>query len=69
VVVAAFVSDAIPRAWRLNQDQFWGPPWEAAHIRWAAVLLFGVAVLALAMRDPLGHRTAQAPRARRVTAG
>ncbi len=52
-LVAAVVSDALPRGWQLNQEQIWGPPWEAAHIRWAAVLLAGVAVLALAMREPL----------------
>jgi hypothetical protein len=69
VVVAAFVSDALPRAWRLNQDQFWGPPWEAAHIRWAAVLLLGVAILALAMRDPLEGRSARTVRTRRVNPG
>jgi hypothetical protein len=69
VIVAAFVSDALPRAWRLNQDQFWGPPWEAAHIRWAAVLLFGVAIMALALRDPLEGRSARTLRNRRVTPG
>ncbi len=52
-LVAAVVSDALPRGWQLNQERIWGPPWEAAHIRWAAVLLAGVAVLALAMREPL----------------
>lgn len=53
VLVLALVSDAPPRAWRLNQAQFWGAPWEAAHIRWGAVLLLVSAVLALAMRDPM----------------
>jgi hypothetical protein len=52
-LVAAVVSDALPRGWQLNQEQIWGPPWEAAHIRWAAVLLACAAVLALAMREPL----------------
>ena len=53
VLAAALLSDALPRAWKLNQAQFWGPPWEAAHLRWLAVLLLAAAALTLLLRDPL----------------
>lgn len=56
VVVLALLSHGLPRSWAMTQDQVWGPPWEAAHLRWAAVLLLGVAVLSLVLRDPWAER-------------
>jgi hypothetical protein len=53
LAVLAFLSSALPRWYALQQTQTWGPPWEAAQIRWAAVLLVAVGVLGLALRDPL----------------
>jgi hypothetical protein len=49
----ALAADGLPRAWALLAQQTWGPPWEAAHLRWVAVLLAGTAVAAWALRDPL----------------
>ena len=59
VVAIAFVTSALPRWYALQQQQTWGPPWEAAQIRWFAVLLVGVGLSTLALRDPLarGRRT------------
>jgi hypothetical protein len=59
LVAIAFLSAAAPRWYALQQAQTWGPPWEAARIRWAALLLVGGGVLVLALRDPLarGRRT------------
>ncbi len=53
LVVFVVALDALPRGWEMLPPQSWGPPWEAAQIRWSALLLFGVGVLALALRDPL----------------
>jgi hypothetical protein len=49
----ALATDGLPRAWALLAGQTWGPPWEAAQLRWVAVLLAGSGVAALALRDPL----------------
>lgn len=57
VLVLAVVSDALPRRWALVQDQTWGPPWEAAHVRWAAVLLVAFCLLTMLLRDPLARRS------------
>jgi hypothetical protein len=59
VVAMAFLTSALPRWYALQQDQTWGPPWEAAQIRWYAVLLVGAGLITLALRDPLarGRRT------------
>lgn len=48
--------DLLPRGWDMLPAQTWGPPWEAAQLRWSALLLLGVGVLALALRDPLAQR-------------
>ena len=53
VVVLAVAADALPRGWVMVQGQIWGPPWEAAQVRWAALLLCCVGVLVLALRDPV----------------
>lgn len=53
VVVLAIGTNALPRDWAMVQEQTWGPPWEAAQLRWLALLLLVVAVLALALRDPV----------------
>ncbi len=59
VVALAFLTGALPRWYALQQEQTWGPPWEAAQIRWFAVLLVGAGLVTLALRDPLarGRRT------------
>jgi hypothetical protein len=59
VVALAFLSGALPRWYALQQEQTWGPPWEAAQIRWLAVLFVGIGLVTLALRDPLapGRRT------------
>ena len=44
--------DQLPRSVALMPLQPWGPPWEVAHWRWAAVLLAGVSVLLVALSDP-----------------
>jgi hypothetical protein len=64
LVLLAFVTTAMPRWYALHQGQTWGPPWEAAQIRWTALALVASGVLALALHDPL-HR---APPAARSTA-
>lgn len=56
LVLLAFVTNAAPRWYALQQSQTWGPPWEAAQIRWWALALVAAGMLALALHDPL-HRT------------
>jgi hypothetical protein len=56
VVACAFISGAAPRWYALHQEQTFGPPWEAAQIRWLGLLLIGAGFLALALRDPLAGR-------------
>lgn len=65
-VVAALSAYSAPERWQLVDVQPWGPPLEAAMVRWAAVLLLAAGVLWAALRDPLAStpgRTALAPRA------
>lgn len=57
LVALAFLSAAAPQWYTLLQDQTWGPPWEAARIRWAALLLVATGMLVLALRDPASGRT------------
>lgn len=64
LVLLAFVMGAAPRWYALHQTQTWGPPWEAAQIRWWALGLVAAGVVALALHDPL-HR----PGARRRDPG
>ena len=52
----AGIIEALPRWYALNVVQTWGPPWQAAHLRWGAVLLLAVAVLLVALRDPSAGR-------------
>ena len=49
----ALITNVAPRWYALQQGQTWGPPWEAAQIRWAALLLVAAGVVGLALRDPL----------------
>jgi len=46
----------LPATWSVVQVQTWGPPWEAAVLRWTALAVFGLAVMATAWRDPLARR-------------
>lgn len=59
VVAIAFLTSTLPRWYALQQEQTWGPPWEAAQLRWLAVLLVGGGLVTLALRDPMarGRRT------------
>lgn len=56
LVALAFVSSALPRWYALLQSQTWGPPWQAAQVRWLAVLLLALGLVGLALRDPLARR-------------
>ena len=56
LAVLAFASSALPRWYTLLQSQTWGPPWEAAQVRWLAVLLIAAGLAGLALRDPLARR-------------
>jgi hypothetical protein len=47
---------AIPDTWAVVGIQPWGPPWEAVLIRWGALVLFALAVVVAAWRDPLAQR-------------
>jgi hypothetical protein len=42
----------LPRSLTLMPSQPWGPPWHAAQLRWAAVLLAALAVLLIGLSDP-----------------
>jgi hypothetical protein len=53
VVTLAVLTNALPREWAMVQPQTWGPPWEAAQLRWAGLVLVGTGMLTLALRDPL----------------
>ncbi len=56
LVLLAFVMGAAPRWYALHQTQTWGPPWEAAQIRWWALGLVAAGLAALALHDPLHRR-------------
>jgi hypothetical protein len=56
LVLLAFVMGAAPRWYALHQTQTWGPPWEAAQLRWWALGLVGAGLVALALHDPLHRR-------------
>jgi len=49
VVLATYF---LPRGWGMVDQQSWGPPLEAALLRWTALALLASGVLALALRDP-----------------
>jgi signal transduction histidine kinase len=59
IVVVALTAHGLPRAWAMSTDQLWGPPWEAAHLRWAGLLLLGGSVLAAVLRDSWAGRAAR----------
>jgi hypothetical protein len=61
LLATALSTGMLPRGWTMVQEQIWGPPWQAAQLRWAALLLVAVGVLVLALRDPL-HRAPAAGR-------
>ena len=48
-MLLAFAASAAPRWYALHQTQTWGPPWEAAQVRWWALALVAAGVLALAL--------------------
>jgi len=52
VVCVALVLWLLPATWSVLQYQPWGPPWEAALIRWSALVLLGCALVLSAWRDP-----------------
>lgn len=43
----------LPTTWAVISAQPWGPPWEAIQIRWGALILLAVAIMANAWHDPL----------------
>lgn len=64
LLLVVALAQAAPRRYALSLDQTWGPPWAAAHVRWAALLGLALAVLVVALRDP---GRARRRRPRRVT--
>jgi len=52
VVLVVLATYALPRGWTMIDPQPWGPPYQAALIRWTGLLLAAAGVLALALRDP-----------------
>lgn len=60
VVLLTVVMAGSPRWYALHQTQTWGPPWEAAQLRWWGLVLVAAGLVALALHDPL--RTAGRPR-------
>lgn len=63
VVALAVGINSLPREWAMVPFQTWGPPWEAAQLRWAALALLCGVVLLTALRDPMGGRPARRERA------
>ena len=56
VLVVTFVLGRLPREYAVIDPQPWGPPVEAALVRWTALALLGAAALMWALRDPLSDR-------------
>ena len=56
VLVIVLATWMLPRGWTMVDPQPWGPPLEAALLRWLAVALLALAVLAVALRDPAALR-------------
>ncbi len=56
VIALAVGINSLPRAWAMVPFQAWGPPWEAAQLRWAALALLCTGVLVSALRDPMADR-------------
>jgi hypothetical protein len=46
----------LPTGWTVIKVQPWGPPWEAALIRWVALVALSAAIVATAWRDPFTRR-------------
>ena len=69
LVLLTVVMSASPRWYALHQTQTWGPPWEAAQLRWWALVLVAAGLVALALHDPLRtagrHRRLRSPRGQR----
>lgn len=65
VLCCAFALWAVPAPWSVVAAQPWGPPWQAVLIRWSAMLLLGLAIVAGAWREPATRRQVSA-RARRT---
>lgn len=66
VLFAALVAAYhLPRRFGLLEGQPWGPPWEAAHLRWTALLIAALSMLVLALADPATARVRQPLRRRR----
>jgi hypothetical protein len=64
VLVLVLATWMLPRGWTMVDPQPWGPPLQAALLRWLAVALLAVAVLTAALRDvrfPTVCRQAGAP--------
>lgn len=59
LVALAVGINSLPRGWAMVPFQTWGPPWEAAQLRWAALALLCVGLLVAAVRDPLAERPAR----------
>ena len=62
VVALAVAINSLPRGWAMVPFQTWGPPWEAAQLRWTALALLCLGLLAGALRDPLADRPDAVPR-------
>jgi hypothetical protein len=64
LVALAVGINSLPRAWAMVPFQTWGPPWEAAQVRWTALALLCVGVLVAALRDPMVRPPARSWRLR-----
>lgn len=62
LVALAVGINSLPRGWAMVPFQTWGPPWEAAQVRWAALALLCVGLLVAALRDPMAGRPAREDR-------
>lgn len=56
VLCVAFAWWAVPGQWGVVMAQPWGPPWEAILIRWSALVLLGLAIVAGAWGEPAARR-------------
>lgn len=61
VVVLVFAMYLLPRSHLMVDPQTWGPPWQAALLRWTAVGVLATGVLTLALRDPARSRPRPRP--------
>lgn len=62
VVALAVGINSLPRGWAMVPFQTWGPPWEAAQVRWAALALLCAGLLVAALRDPMSRPPAREDR-------